>query len=1058
MASGGANLGVAYITITPTMSGSVNKIISLLGGIGSSGSKVGSTFGSSFSNKATATMSAFAVTAGNLVANGISASMSAIGSSLNSAVSRYDTLNNFPKVMQNLGISSEEAQKAINKMSDGLTGLPTTLDAGASAVQRFTSVNNDVNKSTDMFLALNNAILAGGQSTQIQESALEQLSQAYSKGKMDMMEWRTVQMAMPAQLSQVAKAMGISVDELGEGLRGGTISMDDFMQKIVELNDTGTGEFASFTEQAKSSVGGIGTAMTVFQTQITKSVTACIEGVDKMLTGSGLYSIGGYISVASDKIKQFGNDLGASIAGIDLTEFVSKFNGTISLIKQATSDYIEPFKNSVKEIGDVLVDMANTAYPIIQDLLVRFSPIAVQIGEIVSQLIELAIRFVTRVMQLIQPLMPVIQTVVGVAVEGINQFLNATSGLDPVAQTVLVLAGAFGVLGAKLGLTYLLKYATAWLKLGKTFNTIKGAVGGVAGKLTSVIPSLKSTNTAMKKTSSTASSSATKMLKYAAAIAILGAGVALIAVGFSLLAQSCIALATAGAPAMVMFGVMMVAIVALVAVIALVAPALSVATAGMLALGAMVLMVCAGISLLIATIAGATPQLIALMTVATASILAIITAVTLAIVLCVTTVGQTIIQIVTAVSEAISLIVTTLVNGIVAIITAIALSISLVVSTVALAIQTVVLSIATAICAVVQTIGNTITQIVTAVGAVIIGIVNSVTSGIIGIVTSIGDSVSNIVTSVANGINTVVTGLTDGISKVVQTTGDAISKVVETTADGIKTVCEGIEGVVRGIGDAVSGIFDSIFGGIADVIDSIFGGVEKCGWAIETIASKAWDASAGMLAFTGTCSGCAWALGDCSNKMSALGTSVLACSNGLTRGASSMGVISTASNALSVTINASANVFSNYANRVSSLMSQLANTVSSKMREIANVVNNTRLEATVNINCGRLPHFRMEGEFNAETKQVPSVHVDWYKRGGVFTSPSIIGVGEAGNEAVLPLNSKTFKSIADGISENSSSHDNRTVNIALNYSASDNAKTMFNDLVTRLETLDIVKG
>ena len=213
-----------------------------------------------------------------------------------------------------------------------------------------------------------------------------------------------------------------------------------------------------------------------------------------------------------------------------------------------------------------------------------------------------------------------------------------------------------------------------------------------------------------------------------------------------------------------------------------------------------------------------------------------------------------------------------------------------------------------------------------------------------------------------------------------------------------------------------------------------------------------------MLAFTGTCSGCAWALGDCSNKMSALGTSVLACSNGLTRGASSMGVISTASNALSVTINASANVFSNYANRVSSLMSQLANTVSSKMREIANVVNNTRLEATVNINCGRLPHFRMEGEFNAETKQVPSVHVDWYKRGGVFTSPSIIGVGEAGNEAVLPLNSKTFKSIADGISENSSSHDNRTVNIALNYSASDNAKTMFNDLVTRLETLDIVKG
>ena len=109
----------------------------------------------------------------------ISKTMSALNNSLDGAIKRIDTMNNFPRVMQNLGISVEDATKSVNELSDGLTGLPTTLNDGVSAVQRFTSQNGDVKKSTKIFLALNNAILAGGASTEIQASALEQLSQAY---------------------------------------------------------------------------------------------------------------------------------------------------------------------------------------------------------------------------------------------------------------------------------------------------------------------------------------------------------------------------------------------------------------------------------------------------------------------------------------------------------------------------------------------------------------------------------------------------------------------------------------------------------------------------------------------------------------------------------------------------------------------------------------------------------------------------------------------------------------------------------------------------------------
>lgn len=51
----------------------------------------------------------------------------------------------------------------------------------------------------------------------------------------------------------------------------------------------------------------------------------------------------------------------------------------------------------------------------------------------------------------------------------------------------------------------------------------------------------------------------------------------------------------------------------------------------------------------------------------------------------------------------------------------------------------------------------------------------------------------------------------------------------------------------------------------------------------------------------------------------------------------------------------------------------------------------------------KLPHFSITGSFSIKNRTVPKLNVDWYKTGGIFDSPSIIGVGEAGAEAVVPL-------------------------------------------------------
>lgn len=199
---------------------------------------------------------------------------STILGNVDAAIKRVDTLSNYSRVMSNLGADSVQANASVQKLSNKLIGLPTTLDDASGAVQRFTSVNSNISRSTDMFLALNNAILAGGASSEIQKSALEQLSQSYAKGKPDMFEWRSAMTAMPAQMKQVAEAMGfVNASALGEALRNGTVSMDQFMDTIMKLNTQGINGYQSFEEQARNATGGIATSIANMRTAIVRCMS-----------------------------------------------------------------------------------------------------------------------------------------------------------------------------------------------------------------------------------------------------------------------------------------------------------------------------------------------------------------------------------------------------------------------------------------------------------------------------------------------------------------------------------------------------------------------------------------------------------------------------------------------------------------------------------------------------------------------------------------------------------------------------------------------------------------
>ena len=133
------------------------------------------------SGKATIGLKNLAVSLG-LVAIA-SAAFDTLKSSMDSAISRFDTLNQFPKVLQALGVSAEDSERAMANLSEGIDGLPTTLNDIAASAQRMYTSFNDIDKATDTAIALNNALLGSGASADQAKRGTEQYTKASKRDK-----------------------------------------------------------------------------------------------------------------------------------------------------------------------------------------------------------------------------------------------------------------------------------------------------------------------------------------------------------------------------------------------------------------------------------------------------------------------------------------------------------------------------------------------------------------------------------------------------------------------------------------------------------------------------------------------------------------------------------------------------------------------------------------------------------------------------------------------------------------------------------------------------------
>lgn len=94
-----------------------------------------------------------------------------------------------------------------------------------------------------------------------------------------------------------------------------------------------------------------------------------------------------------------------------------------------------------------------------------------------------------------------------------------------------------------------------------------------------------------------------------------------------------------------------------------------------------------------------------------------------------------------------------------------------------------------------------------------------------------------------------------------------------------------------------------------------------------------------------------------------------------------------------------ASIWNSIKTAITGPINSAVSTVRSAMSKIKSAVNG----ASLKLPKIKLPHFKISGKLSISPPSVPKVSVSWYKTGGIFDSPSIVGIGEAGPEAVVPL-------------------------------------------------------
>lgn len=263
-----------------------------------------------------------------------------------------------------------------------------------------------------------------------------------------------------------------------------------------------------------------------------------------------------------------------------------------------------------------------------------------------------------------------------------------------------------------------------------------------------------------------------------------------------------------------------------------------------------------------------------------------------------------------------------------------------------------------------------------------------------------------------NGIVSFFTGIWETIKNIVQTGIILIGSILEAAVDIItlpfRFIWENCKEIIITVWDAIKSKVTTVINAVASVISTVMN-------AIKTVFTTVWNAIKTVV----------------TTVVNAIKSVVTTVFNAIKSTATTVWnavktAVTTPVNAIKSTVTS---VFNSVKSTVTSIFNGIKSTATSVWNGIKSAIT-TPIEAAKNKVKGvvdaikgffsgmkislphiKLPHFRVSGKLSIAPPSVPHLSIDWYKEGGIMTSPTIFGMngsslmagGEAGAEAILPL-------------------------------------------------------
>lgn len=233
---------------------------------------------------------------------------------------------------------------------------------------------------------------------------------------------------------------------------------------------------------------------------------------------------------------------------------------------------------------------------------------------------------------------------------------------------------------------------------------------------------------------------------------------------------------------------------------------------------------------------------------------------------------------------------------------------------------------------------------------------------------TLGPIIGAVLTVIVSTVVPILTSIMDTVAQVLAVILATVTNVmaaVSTVIQGAWTLIQGIFQTVLGVILAVTtGDFTMLQQGVSNILNGLAGIVSGILQGIASVFSGQWNAIKAVV--TGVC-------------------------NAVT------GAVSGAFNGIKSVID--------------STMNGAKSTVSGALSAISGFFAGLHLQFP-HIN---LPHFSISGDFSIVPPSVPTISVNWYRTGAIAMGASVVGIGEAGPEAVVPLSGREMDPYADAV-------------------------------------------